>query len=50
MGEDFSRQTRNFSTAILADCKGKQRGMTGKNRPDGMRRLWMQVLSLHKLT
>ena len=23
MGEDFSRQTRRFSAAILTDCKGK---------------------------
>ena len=30
MGEDFSRQTRRFSAAILTDCKGNRRSMTGK--------------------
>ena len=30
MDEDFSRQTRRFSAAILTDCKGKRRSMAGK--------------------
>ncbi|WP_304966010.1 hypothetical protein, partial [uncultured Oscillibacter sp.] len=30
MDEDFSRQTRRFSAAILTDCKGNRRGMAGK--------------------
>ena len=33
MGEDFSRQTRRFSAAILTYGKGNRRSMTGK-RPD----------------
>ena len=30
MDEDFSRQARRFSAAILTDCKGNRRGLTGK--------------------
>ena len=30
MGEDFSRQTRRFSAAILTDCKGKATQVGGK--------------------
>ena len=36
MDEDFSRQTRRFSAAILTDCKGKRRSMAGK-RPSRRR-------------
>ena len=31
--EDFFRQTRRFSAAILTDCKGKRRSMAGKRPP-----------------
>ena len=30
MNEDFCRQTRRFSAAILTDCKGKQRRVLAK--------------------
>ena len=38
MDEDFSRQIKRFSAAILTYSKGTQRGMVGK-RSDGMQRL-----------
>ena len=39
MGKDFSCQTKSFFAAILTDCKGNRRGMTGKGPSDRVQRL-----------
>ncbi|MFQ7589893.1 MAG: hypothetical protein ACLRLR_01315 [Faecalibacterium prausnitzii] len=46
MSEDFCRQTRRFSAAILTDCKEKQRGMLAK-RPLRWCAMVMKVTSRH---